>query len=381
MKKRLVIFTGVNHFDSNQGVKAHSGFVKEINLWAKIFNEVLIISPLASTKAILKGDEICYAQSNVKFDHLISTLYDTKNKWGKALRLCQLFVRTYNFVKKEDVLMARGPDVLCMLPILIARVKGNKLIGKYADQWTNYIGELFSYKIQKSLFRSSIIFKGRVQMYGEKDESRPHLVPFFASGINKANYELAKSYIKDKQNNKTILYVGRYYYNKGVDVLIEGFSIFLVANPDFKLKMFGAGDMKDQMLDLIDQYGITDKVEVNDWIGREQLFFEMSQATIFVHSSRKEGFGKVLIEAMNFELPIIGADVGVSRHILGKDYPFFYNPNQPHSLAELLDRLANDEVLLSKIGKQLRKRIHDNGWYMENLENKYRSFLKEYIGV
>ena len=104
------------------------------------------------------------------------------------------------------------------------------------------------------------------------------------------------------RNSKIVISVGRYEYQKGFDMLIDAWSYVAKKHPDWQLGIFGPGDyllyqrQADRLglQDVIHCYGATDKV-----------YDEMAKASIFVLSSRYEGFGLVLVEAMAVGIPCV----------------------------------------------------------------------------
>ena len=110
--------------------------------------------------------------------------------------------------------------------------------------------------------------------------------------------------------NKTILACGRLndIFCKGFDILIQSWSKIANRHPQWNLKIAGAGTESDQtkMLKIIQEYGITDRVEL---LGYKKNIEEIyKQSEIFVLSSRYEGFGLVIIESMSQGCACIAAD-------------------------------------------------------------------------
>jgi glycosyltransferase involved in cell wall biosynthesis len=62
-----------------------------------------------------------------------------------------------------------------------------------------------------------------------------------------------------------------------------------------------------------------------------------SQAQVYVLSSRWEGFGLVLIEAMAHGLPVVSSDLPTSLEIMGDDALYFPNGNITALAARLDD--------------------------------------------
>lgn len=105
---------------------------------------------------------------------------------------------------------------------------------------------------------------------------------------------------------KRIISIGRYAYQKGVDMLLQAWAKIEKDYPDWELVYFGQGDKTpyDQQMN---ELGIdTCRCLLND--KTSDVMKELQDSSLFVLSSRFEGFGMVLVEAMACGLPVISFD-------------------------------------------------------------------------
>lgn len=144
---------------------------------------------------------------------------------------------------------------------------------------------------------------------------------------------------------RRVIAVGRYVYQKGFDLLLQAWSKIEKLYPDWQLAIFGDGDRtpyENQMKAL----GINDNsCHLNGPTSNIQQ--EYINSSIFVFSSRFEGFGMVLVEAMACGLPIVSFDCPCGpKDIIkdGEDGLLVENGNID-LLASSLSRLMNDETL------------------------------------
>lgn len=100
---------------------------------------------------------------------------------------------------------------------------------------------------------------------------------------------------------KRVIAVGRYHYQKGFDLLLQAWKIIEAQCPDWQLAIFGQGDRKPYQ-QLADKLGLS-RCGLNGPTSNIQD--EYNNSSIFVFSSRYEGFGMVLIEAMACGLPVV----------------------------------------------------------------------------
>ena len=107
-------------------------------------------------------------------------------------------------------------------------------------------------------------------------------------------------------SSKRVIAVGRYVYQKGFDLLLQAWSIVEKRCLDWELVIFGQGDRSpyEQIIKDLEIDGKRCHLEgPTEHIKKEYL-----NSSVFVFSSRFEGFGMVLIEAMSCGLPCVSFD-------------------------------------------------------------------------
>lgn len=105
---------------------------------------------------------------------------------------------------------------------------------------------------------------------------------------------------------KRVIAVGRYVYQKGFDLLLKSWSIVEKKCPDWILTIIGQGE-RLQYENLIDELKI-DRTRCKLLGPTERIQDEYMRSSLLVLSSRFEGFGMVLVEAMACGLPVVSFD-------------------------------------------------------------------------
>ena len=136
-------------------------------------------------------------------------------------------------------------------------------------------------------------------------------------------------------NTHRFLAVGRFsHQHKGFDLLIEAFHIFTQLHSDWILDIVGEGVEEKLYKELIQKYHLEDRVYIHPFTNNIQAYY--SKAQIYVLSSRWEGFGLVLVEAMAHGLPIISSDLPTSKEIMG-DFALYFKNGDIIELAQRLE--------------------------------------------
>ena len=142
---------------------------------------------------------------------------------------------------------------------------------------------------------------------------------------------------------KFILAAGRLeiWHCKGFDLLLKAWAKICDSYPLWTLKIAGGGD-KSILLKMCDELGIIKRVE---FLGFVDLKKQYEKAEIFVLSSRYEGFGMVLTEAMSQGCACIACDYkGRQREIITDDSQGVICPiDDENAIAEALGKVISDE--------------------------------------
>jgi len=174
------------------------------------------------------------------------------------------------------------------------------------------------------------------------DAHKIEVIPnFFSPPINKRFDRTDDSF--------TILYVGRIIQEKGVDVLINAFSRIVSRNQKIKLVIVGDGEEIITLKKLVQKLELTNQVVFTGFVDGTKRFDYYSKADVFVHPANwPEPFGRSLLEAMSFDVPVIVSDVGAPPEIVG-DAGLVFKSNDVEDLKCKLELLLYDQNLLCKL--------------------------------
>lgn len=147
-----------------------------------------------------------------------------------------------------------------------------------------------------------------------------------------------------------IITVGRLDAQKGHDLLIDAWTIVAKQRKNWRLEIYGDGIWRDFLTEKIKNNKLENSVFLH---GVETDLDKIyKSASIFVLSSRYEGFGMVLIEAMSYGIPVISFDCehGPADLITNGFNGILVEPQNIKELAEKLIFLIDDEICRVNMG-------------------------------
>jgi glycosyltransferase involved in cell wall biosynthesis len=152
--------------------------------------------------------------------------------------------------------------------------------------------------------------------------------------------------------SKKVIAVGRHVYEKGFDRLLKIWQKVVLNHPDWHLDIYGKSDEKLELQKLATSLNINNNVTFFDPVKAINLKYQ--EASIYLLTSRFEGFGMVLIEAMESGLPCIAYDCpcGPRAIITNNDDGFLIENGNEIDFVSAVETLINNDKKRIEMGKK-----------------------------
>jgi len=191
------------------------------------------------------------------------------------------------------------------------------------------------------------------------------------------------------EGKRTILFVGRVTYVKGVHLLLKAFSKLVPKYRDLKLVI--AGPLADHfggakpspyartLMKYAEKKLPRNSYVFTDSVDRQTLRKLYSIAYVCVLPSYAEAFGMVLLEAMSSGCPVIGSEVGGIVNVIENGANgFTFRKGDVKDLERKLNTIL-DGCIRTKIGREARKIIEKYSWRL--IASKLKSLYQKLCEV
>ena len=120
---------------------------------------------------------------------------------------------------------------------------------------------------------------------------------------------ISESFFKERyegEREKTIVAVGRVDENKNHEMLIRAFAGIAEEFPEYRLIIYGEGDLREMLLRLVAELGLSERILLPGSI--DDVAEKIYKTRVFVLPSNTEGVPNTLIEAMLMGLTVVSTD-------------------------------------------------------------------------
>jgi len=273
-------------------------------------------------------------------------------------------------------LLARVVRIFCKIPVLISTAHSIDEGGRWRE---------IVYRLTDPLVDlTTNVSRAAVERYICVGVVPKNKIRFMPNGIDTAKFNLNKAAGKRLRNELGVdnyfvwLAVGRFEEAKDYPNMLRAFSMIVSKKSDVVLLLVGQGSLLEEVKKLASELKLEDKVR---FLGvRRDVPDLMNAADAFVLSSRWEGFGLVLAEAMSCQLPVVATDSGGPREILnGGKLGHLVPPGDSKALAAAMMKMMSlPEAERQAMGRAGRAYIEAN-YSLEHVVDQWEALYMELL--
>lgn len=216
-------------------------------------------------------------------------------------------------------------------------------------------------------------------LLSKKNKKKTKIIPNFY------NNELEKYYVENKVRSNYIVSVANGFgKRKNIINGLKAFKIVRKYKKTIRYHLIGEGMGEGgPAFNFAKKNDLLEGVEFIGAIPFEQVKEEISNALIFLHPSREESFGMVILEAMVMGTPVVGGEnSGNVPYLLNKgECGLLCEINKPQSIANAIETLLYDNNLAENIREKafnFAKNNFSEDKVISSYINYYKKILNNY---
>lgn len=323
--------------------------------------------------SIFEGSaDLPYSKVINSFQRNQSLRYTDYSGWKAIAEIVRKF--------KPDIVQANASDTL-KYTVISRQLFGWKvpIVFRNASLTSFYINGGLSKEINRFLFQKVD------KIVSVSESSRNDLNGLFPFTTNKSivitngvNLGLQENKISSPfQNGKlNIVHVGSLTSEKNHLKLIRIFKRFLETFSEASLHIIGDGPLKKIIDHAIQNANLTDKVIMHGEMPNPQLYIK--NASMLVLPSLVEGLPGVILEAMNFETPVVAYNVGGISEVLNDETGYLVESNNETQFVEAMKQVViSDNTNKILKAKELVISKFNNSLLAEKFVKVYRDTIAE----
>lgn len=265
--------------------------------------------------------------------------------------------------------------------VILAKIFGKKLVYHFHnkgisirhDHWVDNALYKMIFKNAELILLSKYLYYD-IERYVPKDK-----VHYCANGI--PEFKTAKPKVKERKDTVQILFLSNLIESKGVIVLLKACQLLQEKQLPFHCTLIGnEGDISiAQFQAMLNEYDVNRCVHYGGAKYGAEKEEAYAQANIFVHPTLNDCFPLVLLEAMQYELPIVATNEGGIPSIIedGKT-GYLVKKQDAQALADTLEVLIKNPELRLQLGQNGRKRYEDN-FTIQKFEKRFTEILNKLV--
>lgn len=272
---------------------------------------------------------------------------------------------------KDTVLSTSSEIVVCfdlrvLLAMNLVKPHAKILFSERADPYENpkywqFLLKRFYHRVSFVVFQTN---EAR-DFYGSEIIDKSDVIP------NPALLRTDSFVIRNKESVENYIFAaGRFQKRKGFDLLVNSFIKIGNKFPEVKLRIYGDGEEKDSLLEIIKNRGYEDRIEIVPPLNG--VIEKNVNARLFVIPSRSEGIPNILIEAMVAGIPSVATDCSPGGAKLISDngkYCLLANNDDVDSLSEKITFALSNPLIMEEYAVKAKnsmsrfdKNIIANNW-------------------
>jgi glycosyltransferase involved in cell wall biosynthesis len=295
----FLIITHVPHILEENRFFAYAPYVREMNIWIKNTDKVIIVAPIIKAKKT--AIDIPYEHSNIEFIPIKSfDVLGIKSTLQTFFKIPRIGWTIFKAMQNADHIHVRCPGNIGLLGCFVQVLFPSKVkTAKYASNWDSKSVQPWSYRLQRWILNNTFLTRNmQVLVYGDWKNASKNIKSFFTATY----YEREKQPITIRNTNQTpikFVFVGTLTKGKNPYYGIEIVKVLNKEGIKSTIDLYGDGILYDEIAALITANNLQESIFLKGNANKESLIEVYKNSHFLVlQSGSFEGWPKVVAESM-----------------------------------------------------------------------------------
>lgn len=370
---KFTIITHVEHFhDQNENrYFGYAPYVREMNIWLKYVDELVIVAPL-NKKNTLSGIDTAYDFKHFDFKQIPNFNFtNLKNAISSLAKFPVIFWTIFWAMKKSDHIHLRCPGNVGLIGCLLQMFFPNKKkTAKYAGNWDPQSKQPFSYRLQKWILNNSFLTRNmQVLVYGEWENQSKNIKSFFTATYS----EKEKEGIVENRSNEAVkfIFVGTLVNGKNPLYAIQLIQKIIESGKKANLDLYGNGLEKNNLESYIKENKLEDYIFLRGNQDKNEVLKAYQKSHFVILPSKSEGWPKAIAEGMFWGCVPIATKVSCVPFMLDfGNRGVLLEMNLEKDFAQINEVLNREDVFLTKSkAAQCWSQLYTTDFFEEEIKN------------
>ena len=342
---KLAIITIVKHAYNKKKYYGYAPYVREMNLWGRSVDELLVVGPKNETNTVDAIDTF-YEHEHVQFVGVPNFNVLTFWQGFRAIFVVPIiFFRCCYAMYQADHIHLRCPGNISLIACVAQMFFPNKQKStKYAGNWDPHSQQPWSYRLQQSILRNTFLTRNmQVLVYGEWPNQTKNIHPF----ISATYYEAEKVPFVKRNYNQALQFVfaGALVVGKRPLLTIQIIEALNKQGMPSILHLYGDGPLMPELQNYIEDHELESHIILYGNRDKNEIKNALIQAHFNILPSKSEGWPKAVAEGMFFGCIPVATSVSCVSWMLGEGTRgILIMPDLEQAVSKILDTLKNEDL-------------------------------------
>ncbi|AOW08114.1 glycosyltransferase family 4 protein [Flavobacterium gilvum] len=294
---RIAIITHVNHIQKDNQYFGYAPYVREMNIWLKYVDEVIIVAPLEKDR--LTEIDSSYFYEKINFCEVPNFSFTSfRNNMESFFKLPLISWEIFCAMKSADHIHLRCPGNMGLIGSFIQVLFPFKIkTAKYAGNWDPKSKQPWTYRLQKWILNNTFLTRNmQVLVYGEWPNQSKNIKPFFTSSYSESEKEIIQK--NSLYSSIEFLFVGSLVLGKNPLYAVKLIEELAKKGNNVILNLYGEGPERKKIENYIKDNQIGNNVILHGNQNQEIVKKAYKNSHFVILPSKSEGWPKAIAEGM-----------------------------------------------------------------------------------